>query len=247
MTSEIDKIGREPPYRYDTTTPVHVPQAYRAGPAGERFMILIGTMNLTRTREQGQYYCPTCHSTQEYRLRARRPFLTLYFIPVVPIGDAELFVQCSGCRDKWDPTVLEMNKQEHESIQVEQFRDEAMRSALLIVLEDGTTSRREIKTLQAIANQLLDRRMDREELGELCSIAQQNGIRAHNYVLTVSRRWTQSQKAEALGAMFLAATAEGKLQKPQSKALAGMRDVLEMTEKEYETAIEAALHWEPIE
>ena len=209
-------------------------------------MILIGTMNLTRTRESGQFYCPTCRCAQEYRLRARRPFLTLYFIPVIPIGPAEPFVSCRGCGEKWDPSVLEMDQRAHEEVQTEQFRDQALRSAMLVVLENHYISQTEIDALQRIASGVLGRRVDREELGELCSIAQQNKIRARNYVMTVSRRWSQAQKSEALQAMFLAATAEGKMDEPQIKVMTEMRDILELTEQEYESAIEAALQWEQV-
>lgn len=207
-------------------------------------MILVGTMNLTRTRQTGQFYCPTCACNQEYRLRTRRPFLTLYFIPVVPIGAAEWFVVCRGCRDKWDPSVLQMDQRDHEQIQTEQFREEALRSAILVVLEDHHITETEIESLQRIASRLFSRWFDREELGELCSIAQQNKIRARNYVLTVSRRWSQTQKSEALGAMFLAVTAEGKMGEAQLKVMTEMRDLLELTEQEYQSAIEAALQWE---
>lgn len=209
-------------------------------------MILIGTMNLTRTRQTGQFYCPSCACSQEYRLRSRRPFLTLYFIPVVPIGSAEMFVYCTGCREKWDPTVLELDQREHEAIQTEQFRDEALRSAILIVLEDGDISESEIDALQRIAFRLFDRQLDRDELGELCSIAQQNKIVARNYALTVSKRWSETQKSEALGAMFLAATAEGKMEQPQMNVLTEMQAILNLTEQEYQQAIENALQWEQV-
>ncbi len=209
-------------------------------------MILIGTMNLTRTRETGQFHCPTCARTQEYRLRARRPFLTLYFIPTVPIGAAELFVLCSGCNEKWDPTVLEMDRRTHEQMGMEQFRDEALRAAILIVIADGSISEREIETLERIAFRLLDRPTDRDQLGELCAIAVQNRIRAQNYVLTVCRRWDTSQKSLALQAMFLAATAEGKMDDTRMGLLAEMRDILELTDAEYESAIEHSLQLEQV-
>ena len=209
-------------------------------------MILIGTMNLTRTREHGDFYCPACTSAQTYRLRARRPFLTLYFIPIVPVGNAELFVVCDQCRSTWDPSVLEMDRESHVIAAEEQFRDEAVRSAVLIVLADGDISEAEIVALQRITTRLLEREVDREELGKLCSIAQQNKIEARNYVLTVSRRWNQEQRSRALQAMFLAATAEGEMGPAQVKILADMRDLLDMSDTEYETAIEAALNWEAV-
>lgn len=207
-------------------------------------MILIGTMNITLTRDRGDFYCPHCGQTETYRLRSRRPFLTLYLIPTVPVGGAELFVQCDQCRETWDPTVLEMDQQVHEHIREEQFREEALRASVLVVIADGDITEQEISALQQLTPRLLDRRLDREELGELCSIAEQNQIQAVNYVLTVSRRWTESQKIKALQAMFLAATADRDLEGSRIKILAEMRDTLGLTDLQYQRAIETALEWE---
>ena len=207
-------------------------------------MILIGTMNLTRTRERGDFHCPTCGTTHSYRLRARRPFLTLYFIPTVPLGGAELFVQCDQCRSTWDPTVLEMDRKGHEVAMEERFREEAIRAAVLIVLADEKITEAEIQMLQRVSSDLLNRPIDREELGELCSVAQQNGIEAPNYVLTVSRRWNQQQRIRALQTMFLAATPDGAIGPNQMETLKRMREVLDLSDREYEQAIEDALAWE---
>ncbi len=204
-------------------------------------MILIGTMNLTRTRSTGNYYCPNCRVTQTYRLRARRPWLTLYFIPTLPIGGPEVFVHCDGCKQSWDESVLTMDRASHEQAEAEQFRDEAIRSAVLVTLADGTISPAEIEALIDIASRILDRPVDRDEIGRLCSIAGQNKIEATNYVLTVSQRWNQQQRSDALGAMFLAASAEGELTPKKIKTLAEMQKILELTDVEYERAIEAVL------
>lgn len=204
-------------------------------------MILIGTMNLTRTRDRGNFHCPTCGSTSSYRLRSRRPFLTVYLIPTVPVGPSESFVQCDQCRSKWDVSVLEMDRAAHEQAMEEQFLDEAMRSAVLLVLIDGKISEEEIEALLRIGNDLLHRDLDRDELGRLCSLAMQNSVKAQNYVLTVSRRWSQPQRVRALQAMFLAATAEGELSDQKLKALAELKNILDLTDTEYESAIEQAL------
>lgn len=209
-------------------------------------MILIGTMNLTRTRDRGNFYCPSCGLTQSYRLRARRPWLTLYFVPTVPIGSVEFFVQCDQCRSTWDPSVLQMDQRAHEELKAEQFRDEAIRAAVLVVLADGHITEAEIIALQRIASHLLQREVDREELGWLCSTAEQSGIRATNYVMTVSRRWNAQQRVTALQAMFLAASAEGELGGKSLSSLTAMREILEMSDAEYQAAIEEALQWETV-
>ncbi len=209
-------------------------------------MIITGTMNLTRTLDRGNFYCPTCRVSQAYRLRSRRPFLTIYFIPTVPIGRAESFVQCDDCKDCWDASVLEIDREHHQTIEEDIFSDQAVRSAILVVLADGVTTENEIAALQRIASRLLKRFVDREELGQLCSIAQENGIQAKNYVLPVSRRWNQQQRSLALQAMFLAATAEGEMGSSQLQLLAEMRDLLDMSDNEYQAAIEQAITWDAV-
>lgn len=204
-------------------------------------MLLIGTMNLTRTRSTGDFYCPTCGSLQEYRLRARRPFLTIYFIPVVPIGAAEEFVQCMQCKTNSPLAALEVDEHEFRQSQDASFRLTLFQSAVMVVIADDTISEAEIDTLIDLGNQLLPDGMDREQLGAICSSTRLNRIPPTNYISTVSRPWSTAQKRTAVQAIFLAATAEGKLEKPQLKLLTWLRDHFGMSEREYEMAIDQAV------
>lgn len=205
-------------------------------------MILIGTMNISRTRETGDFYCPGCGTSQTFRLRTRRPFLTLYFIPVIPIGGAEPFVQCDQCRSSWDPNVLELDRHSHHLAQRAQFCEEALRAAVLVTTADGTISEREIEALQHVGDRLLDRPIDREELGALCSSTRRLGISPLNFMLSASRRWSQEQRTTVLQAAFLAASAEGELGESQIKMLGDLRKMFELSEEQYEAAIEDALN-----
>lgn len=209
-------------------------------------MIMIGTMDLKRTREVGTFYCPSCKSLQDYKRRARRPFLTIYFIPVVPIGAAEEVVYCTGCRSNWDVSALEVDQAMHEAAQMDVFREEAIRAAVLVVIADGVISEEEINSLQRIGNRLLDRPIDREELGELCSAASRNRITAVNYLTTVAPRWNREQKVLGLQAIFLAASAEGQLGDEQLQALERARQTMNFTQSEFEEIIEAALQWDEV-
>jgi len=207
-------------------------------------MIFIGTINLVRTRDEGNFFCPACGVSQRYRLRARRPWLTLYFIPTIPVGSFDYFVQCDHCRANWDPSVLDMDASNPTSVSEERFCEEAVRAAVLVVLADEQITENEIMVLQRIAQDLMKRPVGRDELGRICSSAQQNRIEAVNYVLTVSRHWNQQQRARALQGMFLAATADGPLGETQMQILARMQELFEFTDKEYHAAIEQAVHWD---
>lgn len=209
-------------------------------------MILIGTLNLTRTRDRGNFHCPGCGVTASYRLRARRPFLTLYFIPTVPVGGAEVFVQCDQCKQHWDETVLQMDRATHEEAAESQFRDEAMKACILFVIADDSISENEIEALKKVGNRVLDRPIEREELGRLCSVASENRIEAVNYVLTVCPRWNDLQCRLALQAMFLACSADGELGPAQLDALTSLKDLFGLTDADYQNAIEESLDWEAV-
>lgn len=207
-------------------------------------MILIGTVNITRTRGAGDFHCPTCGQIREYQLKSRRPFLTLYFIPTVPIGGAEFFVRCRGCRSHWDPAILHLDADAHREMREQQFGGEAFRSAVLAAMEGGEMSHERIETLIRIGERLLCEPIDREDVGRLCSSAKQNGITAENYVRSVSGNWDTEQQDFALQAMFVAAAAEGELSESAVRLLASLRQILDLTDAEYQAAIEAATLWE---
>lgn len=207
-------------------------------------MIFIGTVNLTRTRDEGNFLCPACGVSQGYRLRATRAWLTVYLIPTVPVSGHQAFVQCDHCKANWDPSVLEMEHPNHSDVTEEEFCVEAVRSAVLVVLADNEITENEISVLQTIASHLMKRAVQRDELGQVCSSAQQHRIKPVNYVLTVSRRWNQKQRVRSLQAMFLAAAADGPLGELQLGILARMQELFDLTDTEYHRAIEQAVEWE---
>jgi uncharacterized tellurite resistance protein B-like protein len=207
-------------------------------------MILIGTVNLSRTHDEGTFLCPACGVSKCYRLKATRAWLTIYFIPTLPVGRHEYCVQCDHCQANWDRSVLEMDQQNHPDAREEQFCEEAVRAAVLLVLADNEITENEILTLLRISSHLMKRPVGRDELGQVCSSAQQPRIEAANYVLTVSRHWNQKQRARALQGMFLAATADGALGELQLGILARMQELFDFTDAEYHSAIEQAVEWE---
>lgn len=204
-------------------------------------MILIGTMNLTRTQSRGDFYCPTCGSLREYRLRSRRPFLTLYLIPVIPIGPAEQFVQCNSCKSNSPLVALEHDERSFRESQALQFRRDAFQSAAMAATAGGTITQGHIETLLDLGNRLLSEGVDREQLGALCSSIRLNRITPRNYIASVSRAWSAEQRRLALQIIFVAASASGELEPAQLALLSWLREHWGMSEREYQWAIEEAV------
>jgi len=70
--------------------------------------IIFGTRGVTSHLDSGTFYCPSCQDTVDYRLKQQRPFFTLFFIPVFPIGGGQRYVECGRCGQTFREAVLDM-------------------------------------------------------------------------------------------------------------------------------------------
>lgn len=207
-------------------------------------MIFIGTINVSRTRERGEFQCPSCKSLQSYRLRVKRPWLTLYLIPVVPIGSIELTIECDACRCNWDPSILKSGSAEDGSVDDAKARHEIFRAMILFVLLDGYMEADEVEPLGILASRTFGRTIDREELGRLCSLAEQTEIPVSNYLESVFRRWNPEQKSFAIQTLFMAGSLRPEMGKERTGLLLWMRQHAGLSELDFEELIQDCLGWE---
>lgn len=70
-------------------------------------MIIVGTRVTTEVADRGHFYCPRCRDHQPYELLQPRRLFTLYWIPVLPMGKFEKYVECGGCRSQFKELVLQ--------------------------------------------------------------------------------------------------------------------------------------------
>jgi hypothetical protein len=70
-------------------------------------IIIWGSRGLTSTVDRGEFHCPKCDRREEYTLKQTRPWFTLYFIPIFPVGGGQRYVECAGCGQAYKESVLE--------------------------------------------------------------------------------------------------------------------------------------------
>ncbi len=73
-------------------------------------MIIFGTRPRTKTIDTGTFFCPHCQTTRDYERKEARPYFTLYFIPLFPIGKPSEFIECTICRVTYTPDVLRVKR-----------------------------------------------------------------------------------------------------------------------------------------
>ena len=71
-------------------------------------MIIFGTRNRFKTISTGQFYCPRCQVQRTYEHKQAKRYFTLYFVPLIPMGDLGEFVECQTCHMTFKLDVLTM-------------------------------------------------------------------------------------------------------------------------------------------
>ena len=71
-------------------------------------LIIWGLRVVYHTIAQGVFFCRTCGGDRNYRKRAGRRYITLFFIPVVPLSKTSVHVQCVTCKTRYVTEVLKL-------------------------------------------------------------------------------------------------------------------------------------------
>ncbi len=71
-------------------------------------LIIWGLRVVYHTIAQGVFYCRRCGGDRSYRKRAGRRYITLFFIPVVPLNKTGVHVQCATCKIRYVTEVLKL-------------------------------------------------------------------------------------------------------------------------------------------
>jgi tellurite resistance protein len=100
---------------------------------GASLLIIFGLRVFYRTIGQGAFHCQRCGGDREYRHRAGRRWITLLFIPVVPLTRVGEHVKCAVCGTWYRMGVLALPT----SAQMLVALPAGMRAAATVVLRAG--------------------------------------------------------------------------------------------------------------
>lgn len=215
-------------------------------------MILIGTMNWSSTRSRGTFQCPNCESKEAFRYKSSRPFLTLYFIPVLPIGGIEEFVQCGRCKNAFDPAVLmnriapsPTNGQTASLTEAppDSFQRDLLTIIALIMVEDGQVTEQEIAVARTLYQNITKSSITREELGRTCSQVRIRRVHLPSFLNSVVERRTHDEKLLLVQAMFGVAGADGAISPGRLAALLQSQSALRIDESEFQRAVSDTSQW----
>lgn len=70
------------------------------------FFFIFSVNDRESVLEEGEFDCPYCQTTRPYVYKEVRPYVSLYFLPLFPVGGGREFVQCQVCGNVFEPDVL---------------------------------------------------------------------------------------------------------------------------------------------
>jgi hypothetical protein len=71
-------------------------------------LIIFGTRNREEDKGSGDFFCPHCNEKRRYNRKRVRNYFSLYFVPLIPLGKGQEYVQCQFCSMAFQPEVLDM-------------------------------------------------------------------------------------------------------------------------------------------
>jgi hypothetical protein len=78
-------------------------------------MIIWGSRGVSKTLVTGSFYCPACTDTRDFEHKKATRFFTLYFIPLIPMGDLGEYVECGTCKRTFVTDVLAGDPREEQN------------------------------------------------------------------------------------------------------------------------------------
>lgn len=69
-------------------------------------LIIFGTKNVAKTIKRGHFDCPQCNTQRIYNLNRNKKFFSLFFIPVIPLGNNHDTLNCMVCKTEYLPNSI---------------------------------------------------------------------------------------------------------------------------------------------
>lgn len=111
-------------------------------------LLVFGLTVCFRTVGEGSFHCPSCGGDRRYRRRLGRRWVTLFFLPVVPLRRLGEAVECRSCRTRFNVSVL----RQPTAAEMSAALPAAMRAACCQVLRAGdrTSTLGRIRAVDAV-------------------------------------------------------------------------------------------------
>lgn len=204
-------------------------------------LIIFGTRGVTSSAGAGEFWCPSCRTKRGYDHKRVRRFFTLYFIPLIPLDVLGEYVECTTCRDTFDPAVLTLDPQKAASDFTAEFARAVKRVMVLMMLADGKIDEEEIETIKQVYERVAKKEIDKAEIEREVADARADGRGIRPYLSSIVGRLNDPGKELVVKTAFFVAAADGKFTDEETALLAELAGALEMSPSHFKGVVDDLL------
>ena len=186
-------------------------------------LLIFGLSAFFRTVGEGVFHCQACGGDRGYRRRVGRRWITLFFVPVVPLDRLGEVVECRACGTRFRPAVLRLPT----TSQLSAALPAAMRAAATLVLlagveSDGAARRRAVEAVRGYGEEHYDDDALDGDLGMPPAFLAEEIATAGAQLAVEAKEWFLAQAIRV-------GLADGPLTEPERQALHDVAGHLGMT------------------
>ena len=142
---------------------------------------MIGLSTTKPVIDTGSFDCPKCHQQRSYQRKLIKNWISIYFIPIIPIGSSGEVLQCTKCKIEF-PAKSAPQSQASDSPTSEDFAEALL---VLVALDRGTPNRKVVAKLQQVLSELREQPVSSETVAALILQGQSTRYSAFEYAQRV--------------------------------------------------------------
>jgi len=192
-------------------------------------MIIFGARGVTYTQAKGTFYCPGCdREGVAYKHQRSRRFVTLYYVPLIPLRSLGEYIECQVCQNTYQLGVLTATAAEHHAFEAE-FQLVIKRVMILMLLADGVVADAELEIIRKIYLKLSEIDLSLEDLRIEVEAARKDVGDVLIYLERNGKVLNARGKELVIKSAFLVATADEQFADKERQLLADIGKTLELS------------------
>ncbi len=189
--------------------------------------LFFGSRAVRQRLAEGEFMCPRCRTIRPYRLVRAQNHAHLYWVPLIKLGQAQEYVECGGCRAKFDPRVLG-----REALDEGELRGALARAALaamVAVVRGPAPSQHERELIGAALDAVSGQRCEPETVTRLVDAESGDVALAAGQLAKIESTLSPRAREALMEAVLRVASAEGAMTPRQADAVQHLAGALQVS------------------
>ncbi|MDO5980958.1 TerB family tellurite resistance protein [Flavivirga spongiicola] len=192
-------------------------------------MIIFGTRGVRSTKATGMFDCPQCEDNRGYRHRKVTQFFTLYFIPLIPLGNKGEYVECDHCKGTFITKVINNTASADKEAFMAMYEQAIRHVMVKIMLADGVIDSNERTMVLRIINKYGHNDMSSFQLDDYIKEVQADSSDISTYLKNVGPSLNEHGKELLIKCALDVAYSDGHFDDSERIMILEMGKVMEMS------------------